>query len=123
MRKKLTRLEVAKTLEVTKETVRNWIRDGILQPDEQGMFDAAEVEPLKLDNFLNNPQWVSIPEAATLLGVTRATVFNYTEKGTLEKQRLRGRSFITLESIYALLRQEHQRLAQQVDEVRRLVEA
>lgn len=100
---KLNRREVAANLAVTLETVRNWISSGLLVPDENGLIDAKQLEQLDLSKYEDSNQWVTIQKACELLEVTRATVFNYCAAKVLDRATLRGRSYVSLSSIQAVL--------------------
>ena len=100
---KLNRKGVAAHLAVTSETVRNWISAGLLVPDENDLIDTEQLEQLDLSKYEDSKQWVSIQKACQLLDVTRATIFNYCAAKVLERATLRGRSYVSLDSIQAVL--------------------
>ena len=100
---KLNRKGVAAHLAVTSETVRNWISAGLLVPDENDLIDTEQLEQLDLSKYEDSKQWVSIQKACQILDVTRATIFNYCAAKVLERATLRGRSYVSLDSIQAVL--------------------
>ena len=100
---KLNRKGVAAHLAVTSETVRNWISSGLLVPDENDLIDTKQLEQLDLSKYEDSKQWVSIQKACQILDVTRATIFNYCAAKVLDRATLRGRSYVSLDSIQAVL--------------------
>lgn len=106
----MTSKEIAHSLDVTQETVRNWINSGKLIPNANGQFSTSDVEKMNLNKY-DGPQWVTSHEAGRLLGITRATVYSYTQSGLLKSERLRGRCFISTSSIREYLNSQQQKLA------------
>ena len=106
----MTSKEIATSLGVTQETVRNWINSGKLIADANGEFSRKDVEKMNLSKF-DGPNWVTSHEAGRLLGITRATVYSYTQSGLLKSERLRGRCFISTSSIRQYLNTQQQKLA------------
>ena len=106
----LNRREVAAQLAVTLETVRNWISSGLLVPDKDGMIDAKQLAELDLSKYEDSKQWVTIQKACQLLDVTRATIFNYCAAKVLDRATLRGRSYVSLDSIQTVLLEKKQEI-------------
>ena len=118
----MTKKEVSIKLNVTSETVRNWIRDGVLVPDEKGEFKAEDVMALDTSKYEDSFRWCTIQQAAHLLGLTRATIFTYCSSGTLIKESMRVRSFISLASIRDHLMMESRQITGKLNNVVALME-
>ena len=119
---KLNRRDVAANLAVTLETVRNWISSGLLVPDANGLIDAKQLEQLDLSRYEDSNQWVTIQKACELLEVTRATVFNYCAAKVLDRATLRGRSYVSLSSIQAVLLNKKQEIETKIQNLQHAME-
>jgi predicted site-specific integrase-resolvase len=111
----MTKKEVATQLYVTVETVRDWIAAGKLPVNSQGLIDPQDVDQLDLSYFEDSPDWIPMKAAAKYLGVSRATIFNYTCANKLTRATLRGRTFISLASIKDLLATRSQEVQTRID--------
>ena len=103
---KLNKKQIASKLQVTQETVRNWVTTGVLVPDENNLVGLDQLDKLDLSRYEDSDQWVTIQKTCEILEVTRATVFNYCAARLLERATLRGRSYISLGSIAEVLNQK-----------------
>ena len=118
----MNKKEVSIKLDVTSETVRNWIRDGVLVPNSNGEFKPEDVEALDISKYDDSFRWCTVQQAAHLLGLTRATIFTYCSSGTLIKESMRGRSFISLTSIRDHLMMESKQITGKLNNVVALME-
>lgn len=60
-------------------------------------------EPPALDAWEAFPLLVSIPRAAAMLGISRASAYRYAESGALPVARLGGRVYVVVSKLRAFL--------------------
>ena len=72
-------------------------------PDEDRMSPGSQQGKGGMTDFDGLPVLISVPRAAELLGISRASAYRYAESGELPIKRLGGRVFVVRDRLRDLL--------------------